>query len=206
MVNKKTRNWLIALGIFLLSVFLIIQNFQYLAIKFLVHPAHVTVQDGKIYIDDGVLGDEAFHQAFIKTVNENPTIKTVVLVDLMGSINDSLNLKTCEFLYEKGLDTEVLSNSIIESGAVDLFVSGHRLKVADGAQIGVHSWADLDGNEAKDVPRSHEAHQSFLNLYRKVNIDTAFYWFTLDAAGLDDIHFMTEEEIKKYFGNKLKNK
>ena len=203
-MNKKMRNTLIALGILFALGFIVVQNFEYLYVKLFFQPAEITVKAGKIYIDNGVLGDESFHDDFVRVVGEHPEIKTVVLGNIPGSINDELNLKTCLFLYEKGLNTELLSNSVIESGAVDLFVSGRKLNIVEGAKIGVHSWEDIElGKSALDIPRSHPVHQTYLNLYNQVHIDTSFYWFTLRVAPPEDIHYMNEQEIEKYFGSKI---
>lgn len=202
-MNKKIKITLIVLGVIFTLCFLALQNLNYLITNFLFHPAEITVRADKIYISDGALGYESLHKEFMRLVEENPQIKTVVLGDLPGSINDDLNLKTCQYLYEKGLNTALLSNSIIESGAVDLFVSGRHLTIAKGAKIGVHSWDDNQYGSALNVPRSSPLHKTYLDLYNKVKIDTSFYWFTLRVAPPDDMHFMTEKEIQKYFGSKM---
>jgi hypothetical protein len=43
-----------------------------------------------------------------------------------------------------------------------------------------------------------------MDFYKRVNVDTAFYWFTLNAAPADSMHFMTNNEINSYFKAKLK--
>ena len=167
-------------------------------------PATITVKKDTAFIDDGVLG-MAFHKKLKRTVRKNPQIKTLVLLNVPGSINDEWNLKTCAFVYKNKFNTKVLSNSVIESGAVDLFASGRKLFIEKGAKIGVHSW---DGGElpAVSYPKDHEEHKFFLELYKKIKIDTAFYWFTLRAAPAEGMHYMNPREIEKYFGSKLGNK
>ena len=41
-------------------------------------------------------------------------------------------------------------------------------------------------------------HQMYLGFYKQMGIPEDFYWFTLKAAGLDEIHWMTEDEINRY--------
>ena len=144
----------------------------------------------------GVLGKK-FHKKFEKFIAENPIVKDLVLVEIPGSMNDEWNVKTCMLLNQKGMNTHLDSNSMIASGGVDLFVSGKHRTIAKGARIGVHSWRDLkkDGSE---YPRDSEEHKIFLDFFEKIEIDTAFYWFTLRAAPGKDIHWMTEQEIQQY--------
>ena len=56
---------------------------------------------------------------------------------------------------------------------------------------------------AADYPKDHNGHKMFLELYKNVDVDPSFYWYTLQAAPADGMHFMSKEEIEKYLGNKL---
>ena len=150
----------------------------------------------------GTLG-KLFYDNLEKVITKNPQIRTLVILDVPGSVDDYWNLKACKLVFENNLNTELLPHSIVESGGTDLFVSGKNLIVTDGAKIGVHAWAG-DDITAKDLPKNHAEHQMFINFYRTIEIDTSFYWFTLKAAPADGMHFMTKEEINTYFKNKLK--
>ena len=86
---------------------------------------------------------------------------------------------------------------MIASGGTDFFLAGKHREVAEGAKIGVHSWAG-GTKAATDLPKRHKAHKKYLNYYNQVNIPEDFYWYTLDAAPAESIHNMTEEEIMKY--------
>jgi beta-lactamase class D len=149
----------------------------------------------KLYVN-GVLG-KRFYKKFSKFIENNPKVKTVVFEDVPGSINDDWNVKSCVLLHQKGMDTELLPNSVIASGGVDLFISGNKRTIAKGAQLGVHSWSDLR-KEATDYARDAEEHKIFIDFFNKVEMDTAFYWYTLRAAKASDIHWMSEGEIEKY--------
>ena len=161
----------------------------------------IEVKGEKAFVN-GTLG-ETFYHLFVKTLDKNPQLKTIVLLKIPGSVNDEWNLKSCLLLYKKGLNTELLNNSIVESGGTDLFVSGNKLILADGAKIGVHSWAG-DDLVAAELPKDHPEHKMFLKFYSEVEVDSSFYWYTLKAAPAEGMHFMTKTEINKYLGNKIK--
>lgn len=161
----------------------------------------IEIKGNKGYVK-GVLG-KLFHKKLEKTLKKYPNLNTLVLTDIPGSLNDEWNLKSCLLIYEKGITTELVSNSIVESGGTDLFVSGKKIIFAEGAKIGVHSW-DGGDKPATSYPKDHAEHKMFLELYSKVGIDTPFYWFTLQAAPADGMHFMEKAEIEKYLGHKMK--
>ncbi len=145
---------------------------------------------------NGVLG-KRFYKKFTRFIAQHPQVKEVVLEKVPGSANDEWNVKSCVLLHQKGMNTTLLSNSVIESGGVDLFISGNQRTIAPGAKIGVHSWSDgrKDGIE---YPRHSAAHDIFLETFAQINMDTAFYWFTLRAAPADSMHYMTPQEIERY--------
>ena len=63
--------------------------------------------------------------------------------------------------------------------------------------LGVHSWGGDDFTGA-ELPRDDPAHDLYLDYYSEMGIPTEFYWFTLEAAPVEDVHFMTPEEIAQY--------
>ncbi len=161
----------------------------------------IEVKGEKAFVN-GTLG-ETFYHLLEKTLDENSQLNTIVLLEIPGSVNDEWNLKSCKLLFKKGLNTELLNNSIVESGGTDLFVSGSKLFIADGAKIGVHSWAG-DDLVAAELPKNHAEHTMFLEFYSEIGVDSSFYWYTLKAAPAEGMHFMTKSEINKYLGNKIK--
>lgn len=133
-----------------------------------------------------------------RQLTENPGLKTVILEDIDGSIDDEANLQTAMLIHNAGLDTFVPADGIIESGAVDLFCAGRNRIAERGARIGVHSWADGDGMEGADVSPSGDEHQIYLDYFGAVGCPVSFYWFTLEAAPASGIHYMTEAELIDY--------
>jgi len=160
----------------------------------------IEIKGDKAYVN-GVLG-KVFYKKFKKFVEDNPSIKTLVLENVPGSANDEWNVKSCLLIYNEGISTELLSNSEIASGGVDLFISGNKRTIKEGARIGVHSWSDgkKDGSE---YPRDSEEHEIFIDFFEKIGMDINFYWYTLEAAPADDIHWMTNDEIEFYKLEKL---
>ncbi|AZQ62948.1 hypothetical protein EI427_12070 [Flammeovirga pectinis] len=163
--------------------------------------ASIEIKGEKAYVN-GILG-KTFYKRLQKALKENPQINTLILQQIPGSINDDWNVKSCLLIYKQGINTELLENSVVESGGADLFVSGKRLIIVEGAKIGVHSWAGSE-KAAIEYPKDHDEHKIFLDLYTTVKIDTSFYWYTLKAAPAEDIHYMTSGEISKYLGSKIK--
>ena len=135
-------------------------------------------------------------------VDEHPDVTRIVMVDVPGSDDDSANLKASRLVREHGLTTVVPSNGVIASGGVDFFTAGMTRVVEPCGKLGVHSW-DEDGPDGSiifgnEVPRDHEIHAMFLEFYREMEIPEDFYWFTLEAAPSQRIHWMSDEEIVLY--------
>jgi hypothetical protein len=158
-------------------------------------PARFEVQGDTSYVN-GVLGKKAYKN-FLKMTAEHPTLKTLVLQSVPGSMNDEYNVKTTKLVHDLGMNTAVQSTSDVASGEVDLFIAGNKRSIAQGAKIGVHSWSD--GNkDGIEYPVDDEAHQLFIDFFDAIEMDTAFYWYTVRAAAAADIHYMSQEEIEKY--------
>ena len=157
--------------------------------------ASFKVEGDKVLVN-GVLGKKA-HKAFLQTLKAHPNLKTLVLQEVPGSINDEWNVKTCAEVRQRRLNTYVESGSVIQSGGVDLYIAGVKRFAEKGARIGVHSWSN-GKKDGKDYPPEHEQHDIFVDYFDIINRDTSFYWFTLRAAPADGMHFMTSEELRKY--------
>lgn len=135
--------------------------------------------------------------AFEEILNANPQIRTIVLQDLAGSIDDEAVLDMGYLIRNRGLATHLQSDSAIYSGAVDLFLAGRSRTMVRGAEIGVHSWADGFG-EGSAYPRDAWEHRANVRYTRDMLGSDAFYWFTLQAASSREIHIMTPGEIARF--------
>ena len=135
-------------------------------------------------------------------IGKHPEVTRIVMMDVPGSDDDPANLAASRLIRESGMTTVVPSNGVIASGGVDFFTAGAHRIVEPCGKLGVHSWDD-DGPDGgiilgNEVPRDHELHAMFLEFYREMGIPEDFYWFTLEAAPPQRIHWMSDEEIVLY--------
>lgn len=158
------------------------------------------VQNDTTITMNGTIGGRTDNH-FNKLIENYPNIKWIELGNCPGSKNDEVNLIVAKQIHDLGINTRVFSDSEIASGAVDLFLAGNKRIVQEGSQIGVHSWAGLK-ETATDFPVGHENHLPYINYYVSVGFTQQeaedFYYFTINAAPANSIHWMTEEEIEQY--------
>jgi hypothetical protein len=133
-----------------------------------------------------------------KALAEHPQTRVLILNRIAGSNDDAVNLAMAMLLRRKGLDTHLNSDSVIESGGIELFIGGNQRTMDEGARIGVHSWYDEEGYEGRDLPKDHPDHRSYLEAYRALGIPEELYWFILAAAPNDSMYFMTDAEIEQF--------
>jgi hypothetical protein len=161
--------------------------------------SHIEIKGNEAYLS-GDLGTITYSQ--IKDLIKNhPKIKTIVMTKISGSVNDAVNMHTGRLLHENGFTTKVLSDSDIASGGVDLFCAGKNRIVEKGAKIGVHSWCCVNDLTAIEIPKEHPAHQYQLEYFTMAlgsKKGPAFYFYTLEASPFDNVHYMTDEEIKEW--------
>lgn len=128
---------------------------------------------------------------------EYPEIKTLVMEEVPGSIDDEINLLASIEIRNRGINTYIPDSGMVASGGTDMFLAGVKRNIHPTAKLGVHSWG---GGEmtALEYPKDDEEHKKYLDYYVEMDIPTDFYWYTLEAAPADDIHWMTIEEIIQY--------
>ena len=129
---------------------------------------------------------------------EHPEVETIVLADVPGSMDDEANLRAARLVRRIGYSTHVPSEGEVASGGTDFFLAGRGRSAGEGARFGVHSWSGMDGEEGAELPRDHPEHAKYLDYYRAMGVPEAFYWFTLESAPPDDIHWMSTEELEHY--------
>lgn len=133
---------------------------------------------------------------FLDITERHPDARTLVLEMVEGSVDDEANLIFSREVRKRGFTTVVPSQGLIASGGTDLFLAGVTRQIAPGACVGVHSWGgDVEG---RDVPRTDPVHQEYLSYYDVMGTPQAFYWFTLDAAGADEMHWMSTAEVARF--------
>jgi len=202
MIRNKKLKWIGGLlsGLILLVVLTAvcsknIQNFMAMTYLNLKTTTKFEVKEKNLYMD-GIINGKTYDQ-FVKILNNNPQIETLIEGDVPGSIDDDTMIKLAYFVREKGLNTKILSNSDINSGGVDLFLAGVERTMEKGAKIGVHSWSDGE-KDAAEYPEDSPEHELNRKYIETMLGSDDFYWFTIYAAIADSIHEMSEEEIIKY--------
>lgn len=143
------------------------------------------------------------NQDFENMVAAFPNAKKIIMKDCPGSDDDETNLIVSKKMHDNDFEFHLTATSIIASGAVDMYVGGVRRTREAGSQIGVHYWGSEPGEPiATEYPRGHEVHLPYINYYQSVGFSQQeaedFYYFTIEAAPAEDIHWMTNEEISTY--------
>ena len=154
----------------------------------------------------GVSGDAAIMTGVIDSnigeklqtlFDEHPEIKTIILQNVEGSVDDEANLEAARRVRERGLNTRIPGDGMVASGGTDFFLAGVKRTAEPGAMIGVHSWSGLIVEGSK-VPKNDPEHQKYLLYYKAMGIPAEFYWYTLRAAPSGGMHWMSVEEQRRY--------
>lgn len=148
----------------------------------------------------GTLGTE-FYLQLSELIAQNPSVNTLVLENIQGSINDAINMHSGRLVRDAKLTTLMPADGEAHSGGVDLFAAGYKRLYQAGGKLGVHSWCCVDGKHAGELSKDHEAHGAQLTYVREMlgaELGPEFYFYTLEAAPFNGIHLMTQAEIDKY--------
>ncbi len=139
---------------------------------------------------------------FNQMMEDYPEINLIKMMDVPGSVNDKINLLVAKRVHELGLSIHIMDYGLIASGGTDFFLAGKKRTVGHCGRIGVHSWAAGNGVTATNFPKGHAHHLPYINYYVSVGFTQKqaedFYYFTIHAAPANSMHWMTDEEIKKY--------
>lgn len=168
----------------------------------------VTVQkNGKTLDVTGVIDADTVETISV-ALADSPEITTLRLVNVPGSADDEASLNALVALVkDNNLATRVPANGLVASGGTDMAVMSKNRVIEKGACVGVHSWAigNLFGfDSGADLPRSDEAHDLYLDFYETVNVPASFYWFTLEAASPEGMHWMSAKEINRFNLSKVR--
>ena len=152
--------------------------------------------DGHVAYMNGVIGPTTPGRV-LELVLVHPQVETIVMLDVPGSMDDFALVRAAELVRHMGLATHMPRDGEVASGGTDFFLAGAKRTADYGARFGVHSWSGF--NEAgSDLPRDHPEHRLYLDFYQAMGIGEDFYWFTLEAAPADGIHWMTDGEIEAH--------
>lgn len=163
------------------------------------------LEDDKTIEMDGVINSKTLSN-FNSLMTNYSEVNQINIVNCDGSSDDEINLQVSLLVYQNGMSTHIMDKGEIASGGVDFFLAGIKRSRGSSTQIGVHSWGgeDDNGNQvtATDFPVGHAYHLPYINYYTSIGFiqadAEAFYYFTINAASADDIHWMTDAEITQY--------
>ena len=158
-------------------------------------PARFTVSGDTAFMSGAITAETPAW--VLRLIFEHPSVRTIEMTHVPGSIDDEANLRAAAYVRAHGFTTVLRSTSSVASGGTDFFLAGARRIVEKGAKLGIHSWG-WPGFEGSDVPRDNPQHQLYLKYYEAMGIPADFYWRTLEAAPVQGIHWMTEQEIRRY--------
>ncbi len=154
------------------------------------------VAQGDQIIATGTI-DHTTLDAFEEVIAQNPQAKTLVLQQIEGSVDDDANVIFSRVVHESGMTTVVPSDGLVASGGTDLFLAGNTRVLQPGACVGVHSWSG-GGLVATELPKDDPEHDRYLDYFEDIGVDEDFYWFTLESAPADDMHWMTAAEANRF--------
>ena len=160
-----------------------------------------TVQSDNVTIEMNGEINKNSKKSFDDLIDNYPNITTINIVNCDGSSDDEVNLALSKDVHTKGINTHLLDNASIASGGVDFFLAGVKRSRDNNTQIGVHSWSD-GNNTATDYAVGHANHLPYIQYYKDIGFSQQeaedFYYFTINAAPANSIHWMTESEITQY--------
>lgn len=149
---------------------------------------------------NGTIGNSTLDD-FEEMIEDYPNLNTINIKEVPGSEDDETNLKVSKKVYDRNMSLHILENGYVASGGTDFFLAGNSRSIGNNTMIGVHSWSD-GTNEATSFPLGHENHQPYIDYYISIgfsqNEAEDFYYFTINAAPADDIHWMTDTEIEEF--------
>ena len=157
--------------------------------------AHFEV-DGTDAVMTGVIGPTTPGRV-LELILEHPRVARIVMEDVPGSMDDESNLRAARWVRRSGLATHVPEDGEVASGGTDFFQAGTIRTRGEGARFGVHSWSGV-GEEGAEVPKDDPEHRKYVEYCREMGIPESFYWYTLEAAPADDIHWMTDKELVRF--------
>ncbi|MCC5878324.1 MAG: hypothetical protein JJU03_00305 [Idiomarina sp.] len=176
----------------------------------LAHPQHDSQSETKLAIVDSdlfLLGtfDSYTSDTVIRKLEANPDITRLVLTANGGSIDDRDTLRLGRYIRAQRLNTHIVAKGVAASGGVSLFLAGVERSVGAGAFVGVHAWAQCSRHgshnqckPATEFERGNDAHDLHRDYIVEMLSDEAFYWFSINSAAHNSIHWLSEEELHQF--------
>lgn len=149
--------------------------------------------------------DHGTYKQVLDLLDSHPDVRTLVFTANGGSIDDARTLALGRELRKRGLNTHLVSNAVLVSGGVSLFLSGVQRTAGDGALLGVHSWEQCwdylvssGCRDARDYPRTNKQHELHGDYIETMLGDQEFYWFSIGTAPSSAVHWLSPSEVERY--------
>ncbi|WP_231288443.1 hypothetical protein [Methanococcus maripaludis] len=159
-------------------------------------PAIFEIQGNKA-IMVGIINENIVYEVE-NLVKNHPNVKTIIMLDVPGSVNSNENLKAGRIVRTNNISTIVPKNGYIASGGTVFFCAGINRTIGEHAKIGVHSWKNNVVTDASKIPRDNHVHKPYINYFKEMGISDEFYWFMISSAPSFGIYYLNEYELKKY--------
>lgn len=164
-------------------------------------PPFYVSNDHRSAVLDGVINSNSYIQ-FNQMIIQHPGIEVIYFDQAPGSLDDDVTALIGRRIHNRNIDTHILDNGIIASGAVDLFLAGNNRTRGFNTSVGVNSWEDSNGNQGSDFVESSSVHDFYINYYLSIGLGgqlaNDFYFFSINAADSNDLYFLSESEIQFY--------
>lgn len=162
-------------------------------------PFEITAtDDGRTLIAIGVI-DETTPIIVEQALSTYPQADTLILQFVPGSMNEEQNKVASRLIRDRGLKTIVPADGLVASGGTAMFVSGAERVLEKGACVGVHTWWVGGGSKSgAELAPDDTEHLEYLEYYEDMGITPEFYWFGIRAAGEEDFHWITREEMNLF--------
>ncbi len=164
-------------------------------------PPFYVSDDHQSAVLDGVIDSNSYFQ-FTRMLSQHTNIRTIFFDQALGSLNDDVTFQIGRLIDSRGIDTHLLSNGTIASGAVDIFLAGRNRTRGFNTLVGVNSWSDSFGNEGANYPSNSIVHDFYLNYYTSIGYSSQFandfYFFSIDAASSNQLYYLNEGDIQFY--------
>lgn len=147
--------------------------------------------------------DEYTADYVISELKKNPQVNRIVLTANGGSINEQETLRLGRYIRSLNLDTHLIKGGVAASGGVSLLLSGVKRSVGQDGLVGVHAWASCSDIEqtcrpATDFKRDDRAHDLHRDYILEMLGEDDFYWYSIEAAAHDTIHWLNKSELKRF--------
>ncbi len=127
----------------------------------------------------------------------NSGINTIILQNVGGTKDADASFAIGRTIRSNAFSTTIPAGGLVASGGTDIFLSGTIRTLESGGYIGVHSW-ESGLYVGSELPTTSDLHQPFITYYAEMGISSDFYWFAVNAAAPDSVHWMTNAQINQY--------